>query len=44
MKIAVASDHGGFKLKEEVKAHLLEKGLEVHNAEKTEIISLGSTI
>lgn len=29
MKIAVASDHGGFKLKEEVKAHLLEKGLEV---------------
>ena len=29
MKIAVASDHGGFKLKEEVKAHLLERGLEV---------------
>ena len=29
MKIAVASDHGGFKLKEEVKAHMLERGLEV---------------
>ena len=29
MKSAVASDHGGFKLKEEVKAHLLERGLEV---------------
>ena len=29
MKIAVASDHGGFKLKEEVKVHLLERGLEV---------------
>ena len=29
MKIAVASDHGGFKLKEEVKAHLLERNFEV---------------
>ena len=29
MKIAVASDHGGFKLKEEVKAHLLERDFEV---------------
>lgn len=29
MKIAVASDHGGFKLKEEVKAHLLERDYEV---------------
>lgn len=29
MKIAVASDHGGFKLKEAVKEHLLERGLEV---------------
>ena len=29
MKIAVASDHGGFKLKEEVKAHLQGRGLEV---------------
>ena len=29
MKIAVASDHGGYKLKEEVKAHLLERGMEV---------------
>ena len=29
MKIALASDHGGFKLKEEVKAHLQERGLEV---------------
>lgn len=29
MKIAVASDHGGFALKEEVKAHLLARQLEV---------------
>lgn len=29
MKIAVASDHGGFALKEEVKRHLKERGLEI---------------
>ena len=29
MKIAIACDHGGYQLKEEVKAHLLERGLEV---------------
>ncbi|MCQ2548308.1 MAG: ribose 5-phosphate isomerase B [Clostridia bacterium] len=29
MKIAVASDHGGFALKEKVKAHLIERGIEV---------------
>ena len=29
MKIAVASDHGGFTLKEQVKAHLIERNLEV---------------
>lgn len=29
MKIAVASDHGGFELKEAVKRHLEEKGYEV---------------
>lgn len=29
MKIAVASDHGGFLLKEEVKRHLKERGIEV---------------
>ena len=29
MKIALASDHGGFDLKEKVKAHLLKKGYEV---------------
>lgn len=29
MKIAIASDHGGFALKEVVKAHLEERGLEV---------------
>ena len=29
MIIAVASDHGGFALKEEVKKHLMERGLEV---------------
>lgn len=29
MKIAVASDHGGYGLKEAVKAHLIEKNIEV---------------
>ena len=29
MKLALASDHGGFKLKEAVKAHLIEKGYEI---------------
>ena len=29
MKIALASDHGGFELKEAVKAHLIERGYEV---------------
>ena len=29
MKIATASDHGGFALKEEVKKHLMERGIEV---------------
>ncbi len=29
MKIAIASDHGGFALKEIIKKHLLERGLEV---------------
>ena len=28
-KIAVASDHGGFALKEKIKAHLIERGYEV---------------
>ena len=28
-KIAVASDHGGFALKETIKAHLIERGYEV---------------
>jgi len=31
MKIAIASDHGGFALKEQVKAHLLERNLEVED-------------
>ncbi|MBQ1906758.1 MAG: ribose 5-phosphate isomerase B [Firmicutes bacterium] len=29
MKIAVASDHGGYELKEIIKKHLLERGFEV---------------
>jgi len=29
LKLAIASDHGGFRLKEAVKAYLAEKGLEV---------------
>jgi len=29
VKISIGSDHGGFKLKEAIKAHLLEKGHEV---------------
>ena len=29
MKIAVCSDHAGFKLKESVKSHLLDKGYEI---------------
>lgn len=31
MKIALGSDHGGFALKETVKAHLIEKGVEVED-------------
>jgi ribose 5-phosphate isomerase B len=31
MKIALGSDHGGFKLKELVKAHLIEKGYEIED-------------
>ena len=31
MKIAVAGDHGGFKLKEKVKEHLVQRGFEVED-------------
>ena len=31
MKIAIASDHGGYALKEQVKQHLLERGIEVED-------------
>ena len=31
MKIAIASDHGAYALKESVKAHLLQKGYEVQD-------------
>ena len=31
MKIAVASDHGGYKLKEYIKSHLIDRGLEVED-------------
>lgn len=29
MKIAMASDHGGFELKNAIKAHLIERGFEI---------------
>ena len=31
MKIALASDHGGYALKEQIKQHLLERGVEVED-------------
>ena len=31
MKIAVSADHGAFELKESVKKHLEEKGIEYHD-------------
>jgi ribose 5-phosphate isomerase B len=31
MKIAIASDHAGYSHKEGIKAHLIEKGFEVHD-------------
>ena len=31
MKIAIASDHGGYALKEQVKQHLLERGVDVED-------------
>ncbi|MBQ2231381.1 MAG: ribose 5-phosphate isomerase B [Oscillospiraceae bacterium] len=31
MKIALGCDHGGFELKEKIKAHLIEKGYEVED-------------
>ena len=31
MKIAIASDHGGFKLKESLKKYLVDKGYDVVN-------------
>ena len=29
MKIALAADHGGFQMKEALKAHLIERGIEI---------------
>ena len=29
MKIALAADHGGFRMKEALKAHLIERGIEI---------------
>ena len=31
MKIALGSDHGGFALKEKIKAYLIEKGYEIED-------------
>ena len=41
MKISLACDHGGYELKEKIKAHLLEKGYEVtdHGTNSTESVS-----
>lgn len=38
--IAIGSDHGGFDLKEKVKAHLLEKGYEVKDVGCYEKVSV----
>ena len=38
--IAIGSDHGGFDLKEKVKAHLLEKGFEVKDVGCYEKVSV----
>lgn len=38
--IAIGSDHGGFDLKEKVKAHLLEKGYEVKDTGCYEKVSV----
>lgn len=48
MKIAIASDHGGFALKEQVKAHLIGRNLEVldlgtHTEESVDYPAYGKT-
>ncbi len=49
MKIALGADHGGFELKEHVKKHLLDKGIEVedvgsHNAESVDYPDYASEV
>lgn len=49
MKIGVGSDHGGFALKEEVKKHLEDKGIEVvdygtHSTESVDYPDFGEKV
>lgn len=49
MKIALGADHGGFELKEKIKAHLIEKGYEVldlgtHSTESVDYPTFGHTV
>ena len=31
MKVAIGADHGGYELKESIKRHLVEQGIEVED-------------
>lgn len=49
MKIALGADHGGFELKEKIKAHLIEKGYEVldlgtHSTESVDYPTFGHAV
>ena len=49
MKIALGADHGGFELKEKIKAHFIEKGYEVldlgtHSTESVDYPTFGHAV